>query len=534
MRSHKGDVELLRVFAAGVLLATRVCVAFAAVPQQIRNRLPEGQEIGQLLLVGFDGPRVSPDLRRLTAEWHVGGVVLYAQNIESPEQVVQLNAEIRHLATAGVEPFLAVDQEGGSVRRLRAGVPQLPGAMAFGAARSPELARDAGAALAGSLRALGFTMNFAPVLDVYSNPGNTALGTRVFSSDAELVAALGSAFIDGEMSGGVIPVAKHFPGQGGTSGDSHYGLPVLDASRAELDARELVPFRAAIAAGVPGILTAHIAVPRVAEGADVPATLSHRLLTDVLRKDLWFQGLVITDELQMRAVQGHRKIGDVAVDALLAGADMVMVVWDHRDREEIYAALKDAYASGRLPHAVVNRALRHILAAKKALASHPKPAPLTEEKQVRLIEHLAHQAVTADAPNGFQVCLEGLVFVGQDGALRQRFSTSPWIPTPPRVDDEVVERALRTLSGVKTVIAAVASENDRALIVRLRRELPTIHLIVVCLGSPQLLAGLERPEGIIYAYSDLPPFQTAVGNVLLDGAPALGVLPVPPPLHVER
>lgn len=487
-----------------------------------------GQELAQLLLVGFDGPRVSPDLRRLVEEWHVGGVVLYAPNVESPEQVAALNAEINRLAGAGVTPFIAVDQEGGSVRRLHAGVPELPGAMAFGAARSRELAREAGEQLAHSLRALGFTMNFAPVLDVLSNPANTALGTRAFSSDPRLVASLGTAFIEGELGGGVIPVAKHFPGQGGTSGDSHYQLPILDVSRAELEARELVPFRAAIRAGVPAILTAHIAMPRVAESPDVPATLSHRLLTDVLRKEMGFQGLVITDELQMRAVQGRRKIGDVAVDALIAGADMLMVVWDHHDREEIYTALQDAYASGKLPHAVVKRALRHVLAAKAALAREPAATSPSEGKQAELVDRIARQAVTADAPNGFPLPAEGVAFVGADGPLRKRFATAPWIPAPPRVDDEVVRHAVRALGGATTVIAAVATENDRALVVRLVQTLPALRLFVVCLGSPQLLAGVRSPVAIIYSYSDLPAFQTAAAAVLLDGRTAPGILPIPP------
>ena len=487
-------------------------------------------KLGQLLLVGFDGPRVSPDLRRLVSEWHVGGVVLYAPNVESPEQVALLNLEIRQLAGRGAPPFIAVDQEGGSVRRLHSGVPELPGAMAFGAARSPALAQEAGTELARSLRALGFTMNFAPVLDVLSNPANTAFGTRAFSSDPQLVASLGSAVIEGELRGGVIPVAKHFPGQGGTSGDSHYSLPLLDATRAELDAREFVPFRAAIAAGVPAILTAHIAVPRVAEGPDLPATLSHRLLTGILRKDLRFRGLVITDELQMRAVQGRRKIGDVAVDALIAGADMLMIVWDHQDREEIYATLKAAYASGRLPHVVVERALRHVLAAKKKLTRLPTSAPPSPEEQARLIERLARQAMTVDAPSGFHLPAEGVAFVGADGPLRQRFPASPWIPTPPRVDDEVVQRATRASAGAKTIIAAVATDNDRALTVRLHRELPALHLIAICLGSPRLLAGIHGPEAIIYAYSDLPAFQDAAAGVLLDGRTAPGILPVPSPV----
>jgi beta-N-acetylhexosaminidase len=517
--------QLLLVFLAAGILG----VACRAESQPVVDHVAVDEKLAQLLLVGFDGTRVTSDLRRLVADWHVGGVVLYAQNIESSEQVARLNRDIRALAGDGIAPFIAVDQEGGSVQRLHTGVAQLPGAMALGATRSPDLARDAGESIGRSLNALGFTMNFSPVLDVLSNPANTALGTRAFSSDPKLVASLGSGFIEGELKAGILPVAKHFPGQGGTTGDSHYTLPALSITRGELNGRELVPFRAAIAAGVPGIMTAHISLPRVAETPETPATTSRRLLTDILRHSLRFDGLIITDELQMRAVQGRRKIGDVAVDALLAGADMVMIVWDHRDREEIYEALKAAYASGRLPRAVVDRALRRILAAKASQARRPGASPPSPSEQAALVERIAEAAVTLQArpKTLLSQSAEGIVFIGVDGPLRKRFSAAPWIPTPPRVDDVIVRNALRTASPARTIVAAIATENDRLLMVRLRHAMPAARLVIVCMGSPQLVTGIENPETVIHIYSDLPPFQEAAAKVLLDGRVAPGVLPVP-------
>ena len=534
-KTIRSSIRSLRVVSGLLLTASILAFSRPANSNGVQSSIDHmsvDDKLAQLLFVGFEGTRVTSDLRHLVADWHVGGVVLYAQNVESTEQVARLNHDIDEIAVGGVAPFIAIDQEGGSVQRLRAGVPQLPGAMALGATRSRDLAREAGGTLGRSLRALGFTMNFAPVLDVLSNPANTALGTRAFSSDPLLVASLGSAFLQGELSAGIVPVAKHFPGQGGTAGDSHYTLPILDATRAQLVTRELVPFRAAIAAGVPAIMTAHISLPRVAETPDTPATISHRLLTNILRHSLRFGGLVITDELQMQAVQGRRKIGEVAVDALLAGADMVMIVWDEREREEIYAALKAAYASGRLPQGVVDRALRHVLAAKATLARTSAPRPASPAEQVRLVERIAEAAVTLqarqrtlDVQHG-----EGLVFIGPDGPLRQRFAAAPWIPTPPRVDDDVVQHALKTASGARLIVAAIASGNDHHLLSRLRRALPETRLIVVCLGSPQLLAGIDNPEAVIYAYSDLPPFQEAAARVLLDGKAARGVLPVRSPI----
>jgi beta-N-acetylhexosaminidase len=400
--------------------------------------------------------------------------------------------------------------------------------MAFGATRSRALAREAGESLARSLRSLGFDLNFAPVLDVLSNPANTALGTRAFGSDPQLVAQLGRAFIEGELRGGILPVAKHFPGQGGTAGDSHYKLPLLESTRAELETYELIPFKAAIAAGVPAIMTAHIAVPHVAESPALPATLSHRLLTDILRRDLRFKGLAITDELQMRAVQGRRKIGEVAVDALLAGADMIMVVWDHQDREEIYAALKANYASGRLPQVVVDRALRHVMAAKATLAGTAAGAAPRAGEQEALVERIAERSMTLEAPHQFAHVEDSdtVVFVGADGPLRQRFPHARWIATPARVDDEIVRHALGIAAGARTIVAAIATENDRLLLQRMRHALPAIQLVVVCLASPSLVAGIAQPDSILYAYSDLEPFQIAAARVLLHGARAPGMLPL--------
>jgi beta-N-acetylhexosaminidase len=524
-----GFVRVLPALAA-------VCLVAGAQPKGSKaeiQHLSSPDKLGQLMFVGFEGTSVTPDLRHLVADWHVGGIVLYAQNIESPEQVARLNHDIRGLAKGGAMPFIAIDQEGGSVRRLFTGVPQLPGAMALGATRSRDLTLKAGDLLGRSLRGLGFTMNFAPVLDVLSNPDNTALGTRAFSSDPELVASLGGAFIQGELTSGIIPVAKHFPGQGGTAGDSHYFLPTLGATREELDRREFIPFRAGIAAGVPAIMTAHIALPLVAETRDTPATLSHRVLTDILRHALAFDGLVITDELQMRAVQGHRKIGDVAVDALIAGSDMVMIVWDHHDREEIYTALKDAYASGKLPVAVVDRALRHIRDAKRHSARAVTRRTPSLGEQVRLVERIAEEALTApsgETAAGLQSA-KGVVFIGADGPLRQRFLSAPWISTPARVDDVIVQNALKTASSARVIVAAIASENDRRLLVELRRSLSNVHLVVICMGSPYLLAGIGNPQTVVYTYSDLPPFQIVAGRVLLDGKVAHGRLPIPSPFR---
>jgi beta-N-acetylhexosaminidase len=516
---------------AAPLLALLLCVglAFPAAAQTAypaaERSLSDDEKLAQLLMIGFYGKEPNDDLKRMLAEWHVGGVALYKQNLESPEQAARLNGAIQELAAGGVAPFIALDQEGGTVRRLRAGVPDLPGAMAYGAARSPELARRAGFLLGRSLRALGFTMNFAPVLDVLTNPANTVLGARAFGSDAAQVARLGSAFVEGELESGIVPVAKHFPGSGGTAGDSHFGLPSFAGSAEELRRTELVPFRAAIRAGLPAVMTAHIALPKIAESPELPATLSHRVLTEVLRGELQFQGLVITDELQMRGIAREAPIGEVAVDALLAGADMILVVWDHKDREAIFEAMKAAYASGRLPHEVVERSLRRILAVKARLAKQPPATASSATENDPLTTALAEQSMTV-VHAGRRALAEPVVFLGADGPLQARFASAARIATPTRVDDAVVAAALGTCRGAKTLVAAVVTENEHQLLLRLARARPDLRIVAISLGSPQLIAGLPRGVTLLYAYGDTPASQRAAAAVLLDRHRAPGRLPV--------
>jgi beta-N-acetylhexosaminidase len=514
------------LFALSLCIGSAFPPVIAATPPAAPEVcLTDDEKLAQLLMIGFYGKEPNDDLRRMLAEWHVGGVALYRQNLESPEQAARLNAAIQKLGAGGVAPFIAVDQEGGTVRRLRAGVPELPGAMAFGAARSPQLARQAGLLLGRSMRALGFTMNFAPVLDVLTNRENTVLGARAFGSDPALVARLGEAFMEGELESGIVPVAKHFPGVGGTAGDSHFGLPTLGSSAEELRRTELVPFRAAIRAGLPALMTAHIALPEIAESADLPATLSHRILTGILRDELRFQGLVITDELQMQGISRKAPIGQVAVDALLAGADMILVVWDHQDREEIFASLKAAYASGRLPHAVVERALERILAVKAQLANQPPATASTAEENEALTTAIAEQSMTllhADRrpPGG------PIVFFGADGPLQARFGDATRIVVPPRVDDPTFAAALETCRRAKTLVAAVGTENEHQFLLRLSRARPDLRIVAISLGSPQLIAGLPPRTVLLYAYGDSPASQRAAAAVLLDGHRSPGRLPV--------
>jgi beta-N-acetylhexosaminidase len=287
----------------------------------------EFDTVASPLWVGFEGNSLPAELSRWLARGEVSGVVLYSRNIESPAQVRTLCREIRSAAGRGNPfPLIAVDQEGGRVERFKdPPFTRFPPARACSlfCCRNETVAEAVGAAIAAELRAVGIDMNFAPVLDVDSNPRNPVIGDRAFSEDPTGAAALGIAFAKGSLSRGVLPVGKHFPGHGDTSADSHKELPVVRAGRQTLLRRELLPFRRAAQAGIPALMTAHVMYPALDRA--LPATLSRKILHDLLRERMRFRGAVFSDALEMKAIADRYGLGEAAVLAVAAGCDVVLV-----------------------------------------------------------------------------------------------------------------------------------------------------------------------------------------------------------------
>jgi beta-N-acetylhexosaminidase len=284
------------------------------------------RRIGQRFMVGFDGHQASPDVKHLIRDLGVGHVILFARNVAEPEQVAELVRELQAVAREArhdLPLLVAVDQEGGRVARLREPWTVWPPMRAIGRAGSEELARKVGAALAHELAACGITCDFAPVVDVDSNPKNPIIGDRSFGEDPDLVGRMGVALIQGLQDGGVAACAKHFPGHGDTDVDSHLALPVVEHSRSRLEDVELRPFRMAIEAGVATIMTAHVVVREL--DPDVPATLSPAVIAGLLRKTMGYEGVIVSDDLEMKAVAAHWPPGDAAVRAMQAGCDILPV-----------------------------------------------------------------------------------------------------------------------------------------------------------------------------------------------------------------
>lgn len=287
---------------------------------------------GERVFVGFPGHEATGDLKVLIRDYAVGGVILFARNVDSPEQVAEVVREMQGIARDaghGLPLLVGVDQEGGRVARLKEPWTRWPPLRTLGAMGSADHARRFGAALAAELRACGISLDCAPVVDVNTNKENPVIGDRSLGDDPDLVGRLGAAIIEGLQGGGCAASAKHFPGHGDTSIDSHLDLPVVDHPRSRLEDVEWRPFRQAIAAGVATVMTAHVVVREIDDR--MPSTLSRPVL-EILRKELGFEGVILSDDLEMKAVAARFPIGDAARMAAEAGCDAVLVC-EHPDAQ---------------------------------------------------------------------------------------------------------------------------------------------------------------------------------------------------------
>ncbi len=327
-------------------------------------------KIGQVMMVGFDGVQVSPELQEMITQYHLGGVVEFTRNVASRGQLAQLNGDLQRAARASGHPglFISVDQEGGRVARLQAqaGFTEFPSAQQVGASQDPvRTARRVAQAMAEEMQAVGINMDLAPVLDVNNNLANPVIGSRSFGADPALVAACGVAFLEMLQTKGIMAVGKHFPGHGDTTVDSHIALPVVPYERARLETVEFVPFRAAVRAGVSGIMSAHIAFPAI-DPSGLAATISPRVMTDLVRDEFGFGGVRMTDSLEMGALATSGYPAPLAAAmALEAGADMLLFNRDHDMHRQAYTTVLDWVRRGEIPMARLDEAVLRVLRTKE-------------------------------------------------------------------------------------------------------------------------------------------------------------------------
>jgi beta-N-acetylhexosaminidase len=339
-------------------------------------------------MVGFTGTSVTSDLASFIKEYKPGGVILFSRNLESVDQIVELTNDLQR-CSPHTPLLIAVDQEGGRVSRLPKGFTIFPPCDVLGRCNSTELAYAAAATIAKELRAIGINMNMAPVLDVNSNPNNPVIGDRAFGSTPDLVSELGWATVAGLQDHQVVACGKHFPGHGDTNADSHKELPVVEAARERLETIELPPFRHAVAQGVATIMTAHVLYRALDE--KLPATLSPTIITNLLRQEMGYDGVVLTDDLEMHAIIDHFGIEDAAVRAVLAGCDVLLICKD-RDREvAAFTAIEQAVASRIISIERLDQSAARIARVKQRMVTPYKPTLISDARLI--VGCRTHQAL---------------------------------------------------------------------------------------------------------------------------------------------
>lgn len=345
----------------------------------------------RLLFIDLKGTTLSPDERQLLASRRFGGVCLFGQNIRDRFQLAEFVEEVR--ALAGEEFVVAIDQEGGGVLRLF-DVPYPPPAMALGAAADVQLTERVAAAAARGLRSVGVNLNFAPVADVNVNPSNPVIADRSFGADPAAVAAHVAAFVQGLQAEGVAATVKHFPGHGDTAVDSHLALQSLDRSLHELDRQELTPFRAAVRAGAAAVMTAHILFPQL--DARLPATLSPVVIKTLLRQRLGYDGLVVSDALDMKAISDHHSPSQAAVLALQAGVDVPLDIGSVNHHFGNADGVDQALAEGRLDPVAISSSLRRLEGLQRAFpAVAPAPRAAWRDGDRQLLDDAAARGLVA-------------------------------------------------------------------------------------------------------------------------------------------
>ena len=329
--------------------------------------------IARLFYAGLPGPTLDDDTRRLHAQAPFGGVVLFRANASEPRPMRELVRTVHDLDPA-LPPLVAIDHEGGRVHRLSPPFTRFPPAATV-ATHGVRAVRDVATAMARELAAVEIDLTFAPVLDVASNPANPVIGDRSYGSDPDTVTRCALTAFRASRAVGIVTCGKHFPGHGDTATDSHLELPVVDRARRELAKTELPPFRAAVAARMPMLMSAHVRYPSL--DPQHPATLSRRILTTMLRRQWRYRGVICTDDLEMQAIAAHHTMAEAAVAAIAAGVDILLVCHGQHHVMEAVDAVEEAVKSGRLDEQRIRESHRRVTALTRWRLRHRRQVPLS-------------------------------------------------------------------------------------------------------------------------------------------------------------
>lgn len=514
-------------------------------------------EIGQKLLLAFKGTEFTPEMKKSLASFRPGGITLFrSYNVENPAQVRKFTASLQQYAKdIDLAPLLiATDQEGGQLMSIGNGATPLPGNMALGAAGSVELARKAGRVLGRELAAMGVNVDYAPCCDVNINPRNPVIGTRSFGENPEMVSNLAAAQIEGIQSQGVAACAKHFPGHGDTASDSHLGLPSVPHSLQRLQAVEFPPFEAAIQSGVKMVMSAHLALPAI-DGPDAPpATLSARILGGILRQQFGFQGVIVSDAMDMHAIRQGKFLGEECVRAAKAGIDLLLITADPADHERAWqglssACLNDPRSQGAFQDSVLRIAdLKKWLAARDlhpsldvvGCAEHLSVADEIAERSITLIRDGAHllpvslhpeQRITVILPRPADLTpadTSSYIIPDLAGALRAYHPNVIEIVLPFAPEEQQIQKALERIQGSDVVVCATLNAFDCS------QQAAWVNQVLGC-GIPVIVLAMRMPYDLIAfpqaptylcTYSIQPPSMKAAAKVIMGKLRPQGKLPV--------
>lgn len=516
------------------------------------------EKIGQMVMAGFDGHQPTDGILRLIRENRLGGVIYFSRNYASPRQLHQLSQRLLEAAreVSDIPLFIAGDQEGGMVARFTAGITLPPGNMAIGATRSEVAACESARICGKELRLLGVNMNLAPCLDINNNPRNPVIGVRSYGESPDLVAALGAAAIRGFQEEGVVSTVKHFPGHGDTVVDSHLGLPVIEHDQERIHAVELVPFRRAVMQGVDAVMTAHVVFPAL-DGSGLPSTLSPAVIDGLLRGEMLYDGLVLTDCLEMDAIAQYYGVERAAVMAVEAGVDILLV--SHRlDRQlSVLRTLEEAVQNGRISEERINRSVERILRVKQRRLEGCSMLPF-EEVEPRLMLPTNQRFVESISQSSITLVKDERNHLPLD---RQKYTCVIWprVSVASAVDeiyeqqetlgfclaadcnnlyervvdtdptDEAIVQIVEECGRCEQVVAATyntALFPQQAKMIRALHERYRDKLIVVAVRNPFDLLDFPDVSTYLACYESRPQAMRAAADVLTGKRTASGRLPV--------
>ncbi|MDA0567262.1 glycoside hydrolase family 3 protein [Streptomonospora sp. S1-112] len=492
--------------------------------EEVLAGMSTADKIGQLLVLTAEGT-TAQDSADLVSRYRPGGLIYFPESLTGAEQIARMSNGLQRAAAdhgAGVPLFLGIDQEQGMVSRLEIGT-RFPDAMAVGATRDPDQAAALARVTAEELAALGINLDYAPDADVNSDPANPVIGIRSFGSDPDLVADLAAAEAEAFADAGVVPVVKHFPGHGDTAADSHTGLPVVDKTRREWEREDLPPFRRAVEADVDAVMTAHLVLPALDDSGE-PATLSPRVVRDVLRGELGYDGMVTTDALNMEGVRQTHDDGEVAVRAVLAGVDQLLMP---PDPQAAVDALRAAVEDGRISQDRLDASVRRILkvkaerglfdaepadvqAAAGALGTDDHRAAAAELAE-RSVTLLRNEGGALPAAEGATVSVTG-TGAEEIGAELERLGLT--VTADPAGADLAVVGTLnaRGDAGQAALVASAAASGT--------------PVAVVAQGNPYDIADLPDADAYLATYSAVDPSRAAAARVIAGEVAPSGRLPV--------